>query len=497
MREKATIRPGTSAWAVLVGISTALALSLAPAQAAGATLEVVGHDDLQARGLNAGLAVAGPCAYVGSRGTGPIAILDVSDPSHPHHVGALSAQAGTTHRELRAYPDGHWLVVLDYALSAGGANQLLFYRWADDCFRPTLAASYSFGIRSPHEMYLWRDPVRPARVLLFVTMFSGGAADLQVIDASDPAAPTLLATWPPERTLPAALHSISLAPDGRTAYLADWTGGLLIADSSGFADGVSHPEFRLLTAPASAYRPRSGNVHSAVPVPGRRLVVVTDERYPVPAGAGCPFGPARLVDVSDPAHPREVATMAIPENSPSVCRGAPAGTWTSHNPTLTPNLALVSWYSGGIEVFDTSQTANPQRLAELRPSGPRPRATDAGLGSTAAMTWSYPVVRDGLIFVVDINQGLYVLRYRGPHEDELAELAFAEGNSNLGRTASAPTPAATTAPLGNPLPSSAPAGAHRGAVSVTVLAALLGALLAAGLALALLARRFRRRSHGE
>jgi hypothetical protein len=34
-----------------------------------------------------------------------------------------------------------------------------------------------------------------------------------------------------------------------------------------------------------------------------------------------------------------------------------------------------------------------------------------------------------LIYVVDIRNGLYVLRYTGPHADEVA---FLEGNSNLG-----------------------------------------------------------------
>jgi hypothetical protein len=37
-----------------------------------------------------------------------------------------------------------------------------------------------------------------------------------------------------------------------------------------------------------------------------------------------------------------------------------------------------------------------------------------------------------LIYVVDIRNGLYVLRYTGPHADEVAGISFLEGNSNLG-----------------------------------------------------------------
>jgi hypothetical protein len=46
--------------------------------------------------------------------------------------------------------------------------------------------------------------------------------------------------------------------------------------------------------------------------------------------------------------------------------------------------------------------------------------------------WSYAIVKDGLIYVVDLRNGLYVLRYRGPFEKEIARIGFLEGNSNQG-----------------------------------------------------------------
>ncbi len=259
-----------------------------------------------------------------------------------------------------------------------------------------------------------------------------------------------------------------------------------MTDTSQFAAAAANPQLTLLTSGAGAYRTPPGNVHSAVPVPGRKLVLTTDERYPRPAGAGCPFGPAHLVDVSDPGRPRAVGTLAIPENDPARCPGAAPGTWTSHNPTLTANLALITWYSGGLQVWQTADAAAPAQLAELRPSGVRARAGDAQLGSTATMTWSYPIVRDGLVYVADINQGLLVVRYRGPHEEELARLAFAEGNSNLTQVAAAHSPA-PSAPA-PPSPAGAPATASSGLVW-PALVLLAAALVAA----ALLVRRRRAR----
>jgi hypothetical protein len=428
------------------------------AAATPATLDEVGHDDLGARGLNSGLALMDHCAYVGSRGQGAIEIVDVSDPAHPRTTGSLPGRSLTTARELRALPAKKLLIVLSYALAGGGANRMDLYQWTDDCVRPAAVGGYSFGGRPPHEFFLWQDP-GGARTLLFVSMFSGGTGDLQVLDVSNPAAPRLAGTWASPVGL---LHSISVSADGRRAFLSQWTGGLLVGDVSQFTSGAANPQLTLLT-PVAARLPAlpGGNVHSAVQVPGRELLVVTDERYP-PA---CPYGPARLVDISNPAAPRAVSTLPAPENDPTTCRNSPVGAYTSHNPTPTADLALISWYSSGLQVFDISDPANPQRLVEFRPQAVQPGQRDPQLGATLAMTWSYPIVRDGLIYVADIDEGLYVLRYSGPHQDEVDQLAFAEGNSNLTSVRAQPpppasSPSAATVPSPTPRLRSTPAASY-------------------------------------
>jgi hypothetical protein len=37
---------------------------------------------------------------------------------------------------------------------------------------------------------------------------------------------------------------------------------------------------------------------------------------------------------------------------------------------------------------------------------------------------SYPIIREGLVYVVDVRNGLYVLRYTGAHAAEVAGLIF-------------------------------------------------------------------------
>ena len=43
--------------------------------------------------------------------------------------------------------------------------------------------------------------------------------------------------------------------------------------------------------------------------------------------------------------------------------------------------------------------------------------------------WSYPVVQNGLIYVVDIDLGLYILKYTGKFANEVKQAAYVEGNS--------------------------------------------------------------------
>ena len=53
-------------------------------------------------------------------------------------------------------------------------------------------------------------------------------------------------------------------------------------------------------------------------------------------------------------------------------------------------------------------------------------------GLNKVVMWSYPIIKDGLIYVVDLRNGLYILRYTGPRSGQVDRIRFYEGNSNLG-----------------------------------------------------------------
>ncbi|HEX8067964.1 MAG TPA: hypothetical protein VF520_15715 [Thermoleophilaceae bacterium] len=466
-----------------LGAATALAAVAAlapagPARALPGSFDQVGHNALESRGVNAGLAVHGRYAYVGSRTDGShpnagIYVVDVGDPADPtvvHQVGPPDeGNLGESSRELRVWPQAGLLIVLNFGCDtvghacAGAASEppapsVRFYDIrGENAARPKLVATYS-PPRLPHEMFLWVDPRRPRRALLYVTTpyLGEGTQQLIVLDVSRAREGRFreLGSWTagihdPEAT--PDLHSLGLSDDGRRAYLAYLGGGFLVADTSDFALGRRSPRVRLVTPIANRVHWGDPGTHSAVKLFGRPYALTTDEVYGRAFGLapvlgfnvlkGCPWGWSRIVDVRDPTRPRIVAEhRLLPYNDPAYCESVfplrnESASFSSHNPTLTRDLALVTWHSGGLQAISIRDPRHPAKVAEFLPEPlPAVATEDPALSSglDKVVMWSYPIVKDGLVYVVDLRNGLYVLRYRGPHEREIACMRFVEGNSNVG-----------------------------------------------------------------
>lgn len=419
------------------------------------SFEIVGHHDLHARGMNAAIAIAGDYAYVGSRIDGqPVLIVDISDPANMQIVGELGEPeeglVGMSSRELRATTDPPVLWILNlrcspqlHGCSASGAEVENIKSFdISDPTAPTLIGTHPvrgmlLATRSPHEFYLWQDPDDRARVLLLLA--APGVPSLEIIDGSG-GAPSLVLQYNPwaDGGVPRGgadnlLHSVSVTDDGRTLYLSHQTAGLFVADISSVIDRAPTPEVAMLTSAETALKFGVMGPHSAVRVPGRELLVLTEEVYPMPFGAGCPWGHVRLADASDDTRPVLLGEYKLPENDTSCTADAPMVAFTAHNATATSNIALVTWYAGGLQAIDISNPSAPVQLAELRPEPLASVAVeDPGLGGSKVEMWSYPIIKDGLIFVVDSRNGLYALRYSGRFADEIRERTFLEGNSNLG-----------------------------------------------------------------
>ena len=317
-----------------------------------------------------------------------------------------------------------------------------------------------------HEFFLWEDPGDRGRALIFAGNASstcgtrGGAPSCpfsvwDISDVLDGGAPETLYSGPyPYSRYPAApepvqkptggLHSLTVSNDGSEAFFALLTGGFAIADVSEFADGDPFPQPRAITRNEARPTWAGPGAHSAVRLWGRDWAWVSDEVYGSATGAdhGCPWGWTRMVDVSDPKAPTVQAEYREPENDPATCTewNPPRTSYSAHNPTLTPHIAFSTWHSGGLQAVSLEDPRQPYQLAEFTPKplgsvlieDPRLSSDpDTGRNEKVVM-WSYAVVQDGLIYVVDLRNGLYVLRYDGPYAGEVDRVGFLDGNSNQG-----------------------------------------------------------------
>lgn len=428
------------------------------------SVTLIGHDPLFARGMNAALALSRDFAYVGSRTDGSrghpqpgVLVGNVKDPRNPSVVAEIgpphAGNPGETSRELRVWADQGILVVLSFACDAFAhacvpesvTPTIRFYDIRGrHAARPRLVSSYH-PPRQPHEFYLWLDPQDSGRALLFLSTPAPSGENLLVVDISRARKGRFpeIARWSasfPDPGPDDALHSLSVSEDGRRAYLAHLTAGFFVLDTSEVARGVDRPRIRTVTPLERRAQWAGVGPHSAVKIPGRDLVLTTDEVYGGLSGGGCPWGWVRLIDIADESAPIVVSEFRVsPYNDPTYCEEVPddrdsMASFSSHNPTVTEHLALVTWHSAGLQVFSTEDPRHLEQLAEFLPEPLESVATEdpaLSSGPDKVVMWSYPIIKDGLIYVVDVRNGLYILDYEGPFQEEVKAIHFLEGNSNL------------------------------------------------------------------
>lgn len=218
----------------------------------------------------------------------------------------------------------------------------------------------------------------------------------------------------------------------------------------------------------------SGSVHTAANVPrgnGQTYVMVADEASTA-AFVACPWSWLRLLYTGDQERgqivvagqrvpyrgdlfPRVLGTLASAENIPERCPtpGVAPGPETygpeitrddhgPHEPLVFPNLVIATYYSSGLKAFSI---ANPLMPVEVGSFFNQPPGTvryvrtnslppvrdaagrtieqrpDASFGPVDHRAFSRPITKDGLVYYVDESAGLLILKYTGPHAEEIPE----------------------------------------------------------------------------
>jgi hypothetical protein len=413
--------------------------------------------------MNAAPAIKGDYAYVGSRtdakfenanGAG-VLVVDISKPDAPevvHEIGPPDeANPGETSRELRIWPEQNLLIVMTLysncgeihaCTPVGGQDRFNFYDIAGkNAAQPKLVSTYEPS-ENPHEFFLWDDPKKPGRALMYLSTPSGQDKIL-VTDISNARKGkfTEVAQMSPLYS-GSFVHSLGINNAGTRGYIAHLTGGVGVIDTSDLAKGVKKPSIRVLTPPNNAPRWNGPGPHTAMKVFGKDYMLITDEVYGAAlaalGGHGCPWGWMRMVDIKNPVKPKVVSEYKLPQNEESFCpqdAAHPTTSFAAHNPTLTKNIAFITWHSGGLQVVDISDPRKPTKITEFLADPVIPILQEDPVlssGGDKVVAWSYPIIKDGLIYFVDVRNGLYVMRYSGPFEKEVSGVDFIEGNSNLG-----------------------------------------------------------------
>src|SRR5437773_973137 len=354
------------------------------------------------RGMNSALGIAKHCAYAGSRnGLQDVLIVDIGDPAHPALTGFSPGIGLSSSRELKAIEDLDLLVIGHFQVdpgstmenptnTPGAVNRFRVYNIAD-CTRPVLRTEFDLGSSVWHEFFLWRDPINTKRILAYVSITAGDALpDLRIFDLTDSArgaAVKQIASFTLDPAVPATEQVDLNDPRARI----DW-----------------HPPFNSVT-------------HTAVAIPGKPYVLVGDERN---GTTTCPWSWYRVIDISSEANPKIVGGFMLPEDRPENCLlGGPGDPkylreFSSHQATVFANIGFFTWYAGGLRAWDFSTPAAPREAGVYVPRPPA--AVQFGSrDSPDVWAWSFPVVKDGLIYFNDTRNGLFVVRYTGPHAGEV------------------------------------------------------------------------------
>lgn len=353
----------------------------------------------------------GTVAYLGTHGGGDrVYAIDISDPANPRVADSIVVNTRLVN-DMQTTADGNYMVLT----REGAADRKNGIVIADthDPLHPKQIADFTEGLTGGvHSVYMY-ETLKYGR---FVFATNDGTGAIDVIDLADPAHPRRAGSWRTDRPDAARyVHDLDIV-DG-LLYASYWNDGLVILDVGNGKWGgtpakpvlvsqfkydldslyrevedVSGPGFARGTH--TAWRQRDG-----------KYVFIGDEVYlngPVKgakdAAAGRMYGTLQVIDVSDIEHPKSVAWYT-PENG------------GVHNYWVVKDTLYIGAYDAGFHAFDISGELRGDLRAQNREIASLNTADMTGNTANHAFDWGVVVnPKDGLAYVNDFNNGLWVVR---------------------------------------------------------------------------------------
>ncbi|MGH9245092.1 MAG: LVIVD repeat-containing protein [Acidimicrobiales bacterium] len=388
-------------------------------------MALIGHNDLGGQGDGMHVNVVDGHAFVGHQGHSAIgtSVVDVSDPENPRLVAQIARPPGTHSHKLQIVGDvmavNHERNRFESTPAARWSAGLAVYDISDPS-DPKQIGFFETPGTGVHRMTYWEEP----HAFLSASAEGFLGRILLVVDLSDPSQPREVGRWwfpgqnqaagetltwtPPAQDRPGPGEKQVIMhhglPDGDRLYCGWWDGGLVILDISDLEQPklVSHLEFG----------EESSETHTALPVPGRNLLVVTDEAVTRKLGLQ---KHVRIVDISNESDPEVIAKFPVPSYDYHE-RGIRYGPHNLHEhrpgSLLDPNTAYLTYFAGGIRAYDISDARAPREIAHLVPEVP-PRLPDSPPSAQGAAQFNDVTVdAQGLIYVTDrFGGGLYIVEH--------------------------------------------------------------------------------------
>jgi hypothetical protein len=346
-------------------------------------------------------------AYLGTGSGGDrMYAIDIANPAGPVVTDSIVENTRRVN-DIMTTPDGSHLVFTREG-AADRKNGIVIAS-LEDPLHPKKCADFTDGVTAGvHSAFVYRQ----AKFGTHVYLTNDGTGAFHIIDISTPCQPKQVGLWKtPRPEAGRSLHDVDVQ-DG-LAYLSYWNDGLVILDVGNGIKGGS-PSNPVMV---SQYKYDLNDLYRQVEASGgpgfirgthtawrhKNYVFIADEVFPASpvkgakdASAFRAYGRLQVIDISNLEQPRSVAFYE-PEYG------------GVHNVWIAGDTLYMGAYNAGFRAFDISGELRGDLRAQEREMVHVNTADMTGKVNNTAMTWGV-VVRDGLAYVNDMYNGLWIVR---------------------------------------------------------------------------------------
>ncbi|MGH7471226.1 MAG: hypothetical protein ACRENP_25025 [Longimicrobiales bacterium] len=347
--------------------------------------------------------------YLGTgRGGDRMYTVDISDPTKPFVTDSLVANTRRVN-DIMTTPDGKFMV--HTREGAADRRNGIVIASLEDPAHPKVIAEFTEGVAAGvHSAFIYKQEKFGTHIYLT----NNGTSALHIIDINDPYNPREVGRWRSNSPFGGgSLHDIDVQ-DG-IVYASNWNEGLVILDVGNGVKGGSPSNPQLITQ----FKFDLNDMYRDVEASGgpgfirgthtawrhKQYVFIADEVFPAEgvkgakgAAANRAYGRLQVIDVSNMDRPKSVAWYE-PEYG------------GVHNVWVAGDTLYVGAYDAGFRAFDISGELRGDLRAQQREIVHVNTADLDAVPSSVneANTWGV-VVRDGLAYVNDNHNGLWIIR---------------------------------------------------------------------------------------